>query len=303
MSQQGLLKGDVHVSNPSPEITAQLKGLLPSHPFHIKAEEAAALASQLSISKEQLMVELIPVAREYAAPVVPISNFQVGSCALGESGDLYLGVNMEFVGENLAQTVHSEQSSFANLMIHGERSLVALAVSSEPCGGCRQFLNELAGAQDLRIMIPERPLVSLCDLLPRSFGPRDLGIQAGMLAAVENPIHLPQGADSLVNLAWQAANRAYAPYSHCNAGVALEYQDGQTVSGWYVENAAFNPSLSPLQAALIMGHSLGRSYAQIARAVLVERQGAPVTHAPAFRSLLGSLAPQAELLSFATPPQ
>ena len=85
--------------------------------------------------------------------------------------------------------------------------------------------------------------------------------------------------------------------------MALEYQDGQTVSGWYVENAAFNPSLSPLQAALIMGHSLGRSYAQIARAVLVERQGAPVTHAPPFRSLLGSLAPQAELLSFATPPQ
>lgn len=295
MSFSGLLGGDMHVSVPSPKVTSKLKELLPRCPFHISASEADRLASSLGISKYQLMMELIPIAKEFAASVVPVSHFSVGSCSMGTSGDLYLGTNMEFGGVNLAQTVHSEQSTSANAMVHGEKGILVLAVSSVPCGLCRQFLNELALADKLLVITPDYGVNKLEELLPHSFGPKDLDVKAGMMAAVEEPVLLEGAADELDKIALEAANRTYAPYSHCNAGVALRFSDGSHVSGFYAENAAFNPSLSPMQAALIMTVGSGHTYADIARAVLVERKGCLVTHKEAFTSLFKAVAPAAEL--------
>ncbi|MGM9992106.1 MAG: cytidine deaminase [Candidatus Bruticola sp.] len=296
MSISGLLKGCSQVSSPSCEVTKKLQGMLPAHPFHIKADEVLKLAGQLGITVAQLMVELIPIACEYAAQVVPISNYKVGSCVMGLSGDLYLGVNMEFSGDNLAQTVHSEQSSVTNAMCHGEKGVAALAVSAEPCGSCRQFLNELACADDLIITIPNRNAASLQDLLPHAFGPKHLGVESGLLAACELPLVKPEGDDPLTKLAWEAANKAYAPYSHCNGGVALQFEDGFTVSGWYAENAAFNPSVSPLQAALIMANAAGRRFNGIVKAVLAERRlENNISHVSSTTNLLKVLAPKAEL--------
>ncbi len=297
MSISGLLEGCSQVTSPSPEVTEKLKGMLPAYPFHIKAEEAVKVADKLGITVAQLMIELIPIARKYAAPVVPISNFQVGSCVMGQSGDLYLGVNMEFCGDNLAQTVHSEQSSVTNAMCHGEKGVAALAVSAEPCGACRQFLNELACAGDLVITIPNRHAIGLKDLLPHAFGPTNLNVDGGMLVTYEAPLAKPEETDELIELAWNSANKGYAPYSHCNAGVALQFADGFKVCGWYAENAAFNPSVSPLQAALIMANASGRKLGDIARAALVERKlENNITHVHSTTSLLKALAPKAELI-------
>ena len=49
-----------------------------------------------------------------------------------------------------------------------------------------------------------------------------------------------------------AANRSHMPYSKSPSGVALECKDGRIFSGSYAENAAFNPTLPPLQGALIL---------------------------------------------------
>lgn len=297
MSISGLLEGCSQVTSPSPEVTEKLKGALPAYPFHIKADEAVSIAGKLGITVAQLMIELIPIAREYAAPVVPISDFKVGSCAMGRSGDLYLGVNMEFCGDNLAQTVHSEQSSVTNAMCHDEKGIAALAVSAEPCGSCRQFLNELACASDLIITIPNRHAIGLEDLLPHAFGPKNLNVDGGMLVTYEAPLVEPEEKDELIKLAWNSANKGYAPYSHCNAGVALQFADGFKVCGWYAENAAFNPSVYPLQAALIMANASGRRLGDITRAALVERKlEKNITHVHSTASLLKSLAPQAELI-------
>ena len=48
-----------------------------------------------------------------------------------------------------------------------------------------------------------------------------------------------------------AAQRSYAPYSGAAAGVALLFEDGRIAAGSYLESAAFNPSMPPMQAALI----------------------------------------------------
>lgn len=278
---------------PSSEMTERLKALLPKNPFHISAGEADRLASELGVSKQQLMVELIPVARAYARP--PISHYQVGAVGLGKSGDLYLGVNLEFDRQALNQTVHGEQFVTANAMAHGETGLEAIAVSAEPCGHCRQFLNELDGGGNLTVYIPEKQPIQLQELLPRSFGPADLGIQAGLLAQHSAPLALPEGAPELARQAAEVANTSYAPYSKNPSGVALRTADGATFRGAYAENAAFNPSLSPLQAALIQMVAAGRDYREIAEAALVEARDAQVSQIGNTRFLLEQIAPQVRL--------
>lgn len=44
--------------------------------------------------------------------------------------------------------------------------------------------------------------------------------------------------------------QAYAPYTRCAAGAAVCDMHGGTHTGAYIESAAFNPGLPPLQAAL-----------------------------------------------------
>ncbi len=52
--------------------------------------------------------------------------------------------------------------------------------------------------------------------------------------------------------------------------MALELRDGTILTGSYAENAAFNPSLPPLQAALNLVILKGYAFADIQRALLAE---------------------------------
>lgn len=278
---------------PSSEMTEKLKELLPENPFHITADQAAKLCAELGVSKQQLMVELIPVAKAYARP--PISHYNVGAVGLGKSGDLYLGVNLEFNRQALNQTVHGEQFVTANAMAHGETGLESIAVSAEPCGHCRQFLNELDGGSNLTVLIPDKEPIQLKELLPRSFGPGDLGIEAGLLALNSGPLSLPENAPALAKEALDAANHSYAPYSKNPSGVALRTADGATFKGFYAENAAFNPSLSPLQSALIQMVAAGRQYNEAREVVLVEAKDAQASQIGNTKFLLEHVAPEAKL--------
>ncbi len=274
-------------------MTEELRNLLPVNPFHIPAAEASRLAATLGLTRQQLMMELIPLARPHAR--TPVSDYKVGAVGLGLSGDLFLGVNLEFDRQALNQTVHAEQFVTANAMAHGEKGLQALAVSAEPCGHCRQFLNELDGGQGLTVLIPGKAPIPLQDLLPRPFGPSDLGIEAGLLAQTAAPLRLPDPAPALAGEACQAANRSYAPYSKNPSGVALRTADGTVFTGTYAENVAFNPSLSPLQSALIQMVAAGRDFAEVVEAVLVEAENATVSQIGATGFLLEHVAPGARL--------
>jgi len=61
-------------------------------------------------------------------------------------------------------------------------------------------------------------------------------------------------------------------------GVALRLKDGSTYRGSYIENAAYNPSLPPLQSALTGLVGDERQWTEIEACVLVERSTAPPTH-------------------------
>lgn len=207
--------------------------------------------------------DLLPQAAAFARP--PVSNFHVGAIARGVSGKLYYGANLEFAGEALSFTVHAEQSAVVNAWMSGETAIDVVATSAAPCGYCRQFLNELAS--ELTVVMPgeSRPLR---ELLPSSFGPRDLGVEGGLLHPRDHQLTIDVD-DDLAQAALAAARMSYAPYSKSYAGVALRTQQGQIVTGAYAENAAFNPSLSPLQAALSQLNLGGGAWSDIAEVTLV----------------------------------
>ncbi len=121
------------------------------------------------------------MARAYA----PYSRFKVGAAVRGESGRLYAGCNVENAA--YPQGWCAEASAIAAMVMAGETRIVEVAVMGggeapgtppcTPCGGCRQKLYEFAG-DDLPIHVcgPQglRHTVTLGELLPQAFGPRNL---------------------------------------------------------------------------------------------------------------------------------
>jgi len=257
-----------------------------------------ALAAQLMAARgktgEEALLEFLAVAAAFAEP--PISHFRVGAVARGESGNLYLGANIEFLGEALTFDIHAEQAAAVNAWIHGERGLTAIAVTAAPCGHCRQFLNELPRSSEIRCLLPGRPPRLLSELLPESFGPRDLGVASALMEEEDHRLVLRvPSSDRLTAAALRAANMSYAPYTKAFSGVALSTAEGRIFKGPYAENAAFNPSLPPLQAALVGLRICGGGYGDIRRAVLVERKGAATSQVCATRAVLKAIAPAVRL--------
>lgn len=254
----------------------------------IPAAEVTRFLHSSGMSIDRLMLDLIDEAKTFALP--PISDFVVGAVALGASGSLYFGANYEFVGQALSFTVHGEQAATANAIAHGETGLLKLAVSAAPCGYCRQFLYELVTASTLQILLPRKPVVLLASLLPDAFGPADLGIKAALMSPQSHGMTLSPPGDPVVQAALAAANSSYAPYTFDYAGVALKTRDGSIFTGAIVENAAYNPSMSPMESALVnLIIAGGRSYADIVDAVLVEAAGAKTSQATATSAVLGAI--------------
>ena len=214
------------------------------------------------------MRALLAEAATFARP--PVSNFRVGAVVRGTTtGRLYLGANLEFPGQALSETVHAEQAAVTNAWIHGEEGIDLVAVTAAPCGYCRQFLNELTTASSLQVSINDEEVQPLSALLPRSFGPADLGVTAALMTRTERTLTIDE-TDDLAQAALRAARMSYAPYSHAYAGAALRTHDGRIVFGPYAENAAFNPSMSPLQVALSVLNMTGGDMRSVAEAVLVQ---------------------------------
>lgn len=236
---------------------------------------------------EQMLAELVPAAKKFAR--APVSNYQVGVALLGGSGNIYLGVNLEFPGFPLNQSVHAEQFALALARSQGETEVVAMALSAAPCGHCRQFYNEIGS--DIKLILPKSS-GNLSTILPHSFGPHDLGIVGGLLSKVD----VAPADGSLKGRAIEAAQSSYAPYTQAKSGVALKMKDGSIFTGCYLENAAYNPSLPPLQAALISLVAADKSYNEIVEVVLVEAP--PISHEMMTKEIVKSIAPKASFKKY-----
>ncbi|MBY5946041.1 cytidine deaminase [Photobacterium rosenbergii] len=276
------------------DLASAIKPVLEAENFDatLSPEVFAQLMSKTNMTDSELRVALLPLAAAYS--VAPISNFYVGAIVRGQSGTLYFGANMEFVGACLSQTVHAEQSAISHAWVKGETGISDITINYSPCGHCRQFMNELTTAKELVVQLPEREAKSLQEYLPESFGPADLNITDALLTKVDNGIET-EASEELVQLACQAANRAHAPYTKNFSGVALKANDGKTFIGMYAENAAFNPSLPPLQVALINMNMAGYPLAEIEEAALVEKADSTISHLSDTQTTLEALNPDIPL--------
>ncbi|MBT1445621.1 cytidine deaminase [Shewanella sp. JM162201] len=234
---------------------------------HLDAQQVAQLSKASGLESHSLGLALLPIAAALARP--PVSEFYVGAIAIGSGGDFYMGANLELEGEALFHSVHAEQSAISHAWLSGETQIGDIIVNASPCGHCRQFMNELVDGQAIRIHLPSQPTAPLAHYLPYAFGPSDLNVSTPLLSKQQIELEL-ESDDPLLIEALDHAGLSYAPYSQCHAAVVLETFDGQSFCGRYAENAAFNPSMLPMQMALSSLVRHNRQFSDIKRAVLLE---------------------------------
>lgn len=288
-----------------------------------RVHEILARASHLDANAVLLL--LARRAAAHARP--PTSRFHVGAAARGVDGDVYLGVNVEVQGVPLNHSIHAEQFALVNAMACGARAIEAIATTEAPCGHCRQFMNEMRHADGLTVCTRQWRL-PLSELLPHSFGPMDLISDGALLledqggwgvawerelvslayadgAELEDAV--PHGAAqdvvgaderwrSLAAAAYGAMDKAYAPYSHSRASIAVRTICGEEFTGWSLECAAYNPSMSPLQVVISRMVAKGKDLSSIERVLLTEFEDAPVKYDCTVRLTMAKIAPKAKIL-------
>jgi cytidine deaminase len=254
----------------------------------LTAHQVSQLAVAFHLSEDECLLNLLPMAARYA--LVPISQFFVGAIAKGTSGHVYFGANMEFSGVSLSQTIHAEQAAFNNAWLANEEGISDIYVNESPCGYCRQFLNELTTSESLVVHIQGRQARSLQQFLPDSFGPNDLGISKKLMSAQSHQQNLSVLPD-IYQVIW---SRSYAPYSQSPSICVVTLESGISYYGAYAENAAFNPSLSPFQSALIQVRLAGAGFDQIKRVELYEQEDAKIFQYNICYSLFQAISPTAQ---------
>lgn len=121
-------------------------------------------------------------ARRHA--YVPYSRYPVSACIKGESGRLFVGVNVD--NASFPETACAEANAIGAMIAGGDRRIAVVAIVAgepqdgilcTPCGGCRQKLAEFSTAQT-RVYVcgPEglRKSFAFGELLPHAFGPENL---------------------------------------------------------------------------------------------------------------------------------
>jgi len=257
----------------------------------ISAADVQTLIQQTGWTPTQLALWLVNFAQLYA--VVPVSNYHVGAVAIGATGAMYYGANYEFDGAALSFTLHAEQSAISNAWINNEPWVTTLAISAPPCGYCRQFLYELNKVDQMMIALPGQTPQLLTYYLPDPFGPGDLGMPGRLLQPQQNG--LTQGVPPLPfgQELFGAANVSYAQYTKSYAAVAVQTSDW-VAFGMLAENAAYNPSLSPLEMALSQLALAGRRASDIVSVALVQADG-PGSQVSATKAALACINPNLQL--------
>lgn len=236
------------------QLQRQYLALICEQQGHLSLVQVAQLQQQLGTSLAQTQKWLLETAKQLAQPA--ISNFRVAAIVVGapENQPLgyYFGVNIEFAGLGLEQVVHAEQSAIHNAWLAGVTHFEQIIISAAPCGHCRQFMNELPQSKSLKIEINQQS-TNLSALLPHAFGPQDLGIDSNAFNHVQQftlPAHVANTQNEDYYALLTQLNLSYAPYSGGYSAAEIISTNNQRFYGRYFENAAYNPSLAPLQGAI-----------------------------------------------------
>jgi cytidine deaminase len=260
----------------------------------ISYQEMKEFAAENKLTLEQAVLVIAEVAKAFARP--EISGYEVGAVAQGsKTKAFYLGANMEFAGSALSFTLHAEQAATTNAWDHGEEGLLLIAVNAAPCGYCRQFLYEVTTAEKLMVLLKEKQPQPLTKFLLEPFGPKDLGVEGGLMTPEDHGLELAEAnGEPIVQAALAAASQSYAPLAYTPnspsyAGAAVETGPGDVFAGRVALNAAYNPSLSPLEAAMTRWNFSAAREDRVTRVALVQVEGAIADQGSATEAVVDSL--------------
>ena len=130
--------------------------------------------------------KLVGIAREAMMKAyAPYSGYFVGAALLCKNGRIYTGCNIE--NSTYTPTNCAERTAFFKAVSEGERDFSAIAIVggpggaikgfASPCGVCRQVMSEFCDEEEFRVILfdgKEIKDLPLCELLPMSFGRKDL---------------------------------------------------------------------------------------------------------------------------------
>tara|TARA_B100001094_G_C18134943_1_gene774509 strand:+ start:413 stop:1312 length:900 start_codon:yes stop_codon:yes gene_type:complete len=263
--------------NVKPEIATYLEPYIASDfcgkiPAAIKYD----LQSKFNLDDKNVMLELLPIAANFS--VAPVSQFHVGAIVLDQGDNLYMGANLEIRNEALFHSVHAEQTAISHAWQDGATGIKAITTNISPCGHCRQFLLELDLYDNLMVHVAQKPSRLLHDLIHDPFNAKSLDVEHSLFNTQKQQLSVPLAQhDAFINETLKHVNLSYAPYSGNYAAIGLQTVCGQEFFGRYAENAAFNPSLLPMQCALAFYARSGFKIDAIERVVLIESNSGKIS--------------------------
>ncbi len=119
----------------------------------------------------------------------PYSHFCVGAALLTESGEIYLGCNVE--NASYPATNCAERTAVFHAVSEGETHFQAIAIAGgkkeqqcleyvPPCGICRQVLAEFCDPEEFEVILAKSPqeyrVFRLQELFPMGFGADDMEV-------------------------------------------------------------------------------------------------------------------------------
>ena len=263
----------------------------------LPASEVEALCRVHGADVETLMLVLLKFAESFARP--PISNFTVGAIGMeAGTGNLVFGGNLEFTVAHHGNPVHGEGFVLTRAFSRGT-SIDAIAIGeAHPCAHCRQYLSEFAATSNLTLIDPLGHRLTMAQIYPWPFDPNYLGESGIVAGAVPYP-DLRLGhhalAPDIARRLEATGRRSYSPYGKSPAAIVLSLADGRQIAGAVIESVAFNPTMSPLQAAMIDLFAHGYAITDIASAAIATRRGAAVDYVTHAVGLLNAIAPDLQI--------
>jgi cytidine deaminase len=123
---------------------------------------------------------LVQAARAVQAKAyAPYSNFRVGAALESDSGDVFVGCNVENASYGL--TICAERAAVCAAVSAGARRFRRAVVVTDsdppaaPCGACRQVLSEFGTELRVEAIGPKGSVAwTMAELLPAAFGPDQL---------------------------------------------------------------------------------------------------------------------------------
>lgn len=136
-------------------------------------------------AEERHLIEKAFEARERA--YVPYSHFRVGAALESETGEIFLGCNIE--NASYGATNCAERTAFFKAVSEGYKKFRRIAIVGgligkeeteycAPCGICRQVMAEFTDIHDFQVILAKSTddyqVYSLEELLPHAFLPSAL---------------------------------------------------------------------------------------------------------------------------------